>query len=44
MREVIDSLIWEEIFDKKALNKISYPVYDQYFTAEDLTELVASRA
>jgi hypothetical protein len=40
MRDVIDSLIREEIFDKKALNKVSYPVYDQYFTAEDLGKLV----
>jgi hypothetical protein len=41
MREVIDKLIREEIFENKALNKVSYPVYDQYFTAEDLAELVA---
>lgn len=40
VREEVNQVIHEEITDKNALNLLSYPLYDQYFTDEDLTAII----
>lgn len=40
VREEVNRVIHEEITEKNALNLLSYPLYDQYFTDEDLAAII----
>lgn len=41
VEEEVNALIHEEVVVKNSLNAMIYPIYDKYFTQNDLAELVA---
>ena len=41
MEQVVTGTIKEEIEENSVITDISYPIYDKYFTVEDLGELIA---
>ena len=39
VKEEVDATVREEIFEKETFYKLMYPIYDKYFTLEELQQL-----